>query len=217
MLPPYNAGAAKSGIMAMFDPNLAENGMTHQDVQLTREALDKLAVWLDMLVPAFGDYVEGNAWDDNDKRKFAYYEQKKQNMHELDIHNILALVSWQNDGKLPPLPKDPNTYRNMAVHPKTVGDPGWTIHFDKPIQTDQVAITFRAGFPQDTFLQECTIECSNGFVKKIVLQKTTDRQVFTFPVQSNITWLKLTNFVPNQQNGWANFTEVEVLGIDDRR
>jgi hypothetical protein len=216
MLSPYNAGAAKSGIMVMFDPNLAENGMTHQDVQLTREELDKLAAWLDMLVPAFGDYFEGNAWDDNDKRKFAYYERKKQDMHELDAGNILELVSWQNDGKLPTLPKDPNTYRNMAVTPKTVNDLGWQFDFGKPIKTDQVVVTFRTDFSQDTFLKECTIECSNGFVKKIALQKTTDRQVFTFPVQSNVTWLKLTNFVPDQQEDWANLAGVEVLGIDDR-
>jgi hypothetical protein len=53
-------------------------------------------------------------------------------------------------------------------------------------------------------------------VKKIALQKTPNRQVFTFPVQSNVTWLKLTNFVPKQQNDWEAFTEIEVLGIDDR-
>jgi hypothetical protein len=217
MLPPYNAGAAKSGIMTMFDPNLAEGGSTHNDVQLTREELDKLAAWLDMLVPAFGDYYEGNAWDDNDKRKFAYYEQKKQDMHELDISNILQLVSWQKDSKLPPLPKDPNTYRNMAVNPKKVDDLGWQFDFGKSIKTDQLAITIRADASQDAFIKECTIECSNGFVQKIALQKTADRQVFTFPVQNNVTWMKLTNFVPEQKGGWAALTEVEVLGIDDGR
>jgi len=214
MLPPYIAGAAKSGIMAMFDPNLAEGGQTHQNVQLTREELDKLAAWLDMLVPAFGDYYEGNAWDNADHRKFAYYERKKQEMHDLDFSNNLLFVAWQKDGKLPPLPKDPNPYRNMAVNPKTVNELGWQFHFDKPIKTDQVAITIHADSSQDISLKECTIECSNGFVKKIALRKTANRQVFVFPVQSNVTWLKLTNFVPEQKGGWAALTEVEVLGID---
>ncbi|MCL2623279.1 MAG: hypothetical protein FWD31_06380, partial [Planctomycetaceae bacterium] len=219
MLPPYNAGAAKSGIMAMFDPNLAKGGTTHQDVQLTREELDKLAVWLDMLVPAFGDYEEGGVWNDAEKQKFAYYELKKQLMHELDISNNLLFVAWQKDAKLPPLPKDPNTYRNMAVNQKTVNELGWLFPFDKPIKTDQVAVTvtIRDDFPHGTPWNECTIECSNGFTRKITLQKTADRQVFTFPVQSNVSWLKLTNFVPERQDGWAALTQVEVLGIDDQR
>ena len=271
MLPPYNAGAAKSGIMAMFDPNLAEGGKTHNDVKLTREELDKLALWIDLLVPAFGDYVEGNAWNEGEKRKFAYYELKKQQMHELDVVNNLLLVSYCEDGKLPPLPKEPNPYRNVALNVNAVdaesnekpssypaassnsvyenmkayaasnaidgkyentghGDrfPSWGPHnqvdalwwqvdFGKPIKTDQVVITIRADFPHDTFWKQCTIECSNGFTQQITLQKTGDRQVFTFPMQSNVTWLKLTNFVPDQPDGWAALTEVEVYGIDDKR
>ena len=269
MLPPYNAGAAKSGIMAMFDPKLAENGQTHQDVKLTREELDKLAAWLDMLVPAFGDYVEGNAWDENEMRKFTYYETKKQLMHDLDVANNLRYVAWQNNGKLPPLPQDPNPYRNMALNPhatdvmqgekaasypatssnsvcrglkefaasnaihgntankghgeafpswgpeQDVASLWWQVDFGKPIKTDQVALMIRADFPHDTYWKECTIECSNGFTRRIMMQKTADRQVFTFPVQSNVTWLKLTNFVPAQQGGWAALTAVEVLGIGD--
>jgi hypothetical protein len=214
MLPPYKAGAAKSGIMAMLDPNLAEGGQTHNDVQLTREELDKLASWLDMLVPAFGDYVEGGAWDDADKRKFAYYEAKKQDMHELDVLNNRLFVAWQKDGTLPPLPNDPNTYRNVVQKPGRVIDSlGWQVDFAKPIKTDQIVITLPADFPHDS----CTIECSNGFTREITLQKTTDRQVFTFPVQNNVTWLKLTNFVPEQRDRTAlNTIEMEVLGIDEK-
>ena len=271
MLPPYHAGASQSGIMSMFDPNLAENGQTHHDVKLTREELDKLALWIDLLVPACGDYEECNAWSEGDHRKFAYYEGKKNEMHQLDALNNLLLVSYRKDGKLPPLPKEPNTYRNMALNPNAVdaksgeqpanypaassnsvyenmrafaasnaidgktentghGDrfPSWGPHnkvdalwwqvdFGKPIKTDQVAITIRADFPHDTFWKQCTIECSNGFTQQITLQKTADRQVFTFPMQNNVTWLKLTNFVLDQPGGWAALSEVEVLGIDDKR
>ena len=201
MLPPYNAGAAKSGAMVMLDPNLAKDGKTHQGVELTREELDKLAFWLDMLVPAFGDYAEGGAWDDNDWKKFAYYEQKKQDMQDLDALNNLQFISWQREGALPPLPSDPNTYRNLAQN--------WDanqVNFGRPIKTDQVVITVGPDFPHGTY--ECTIECSNGFTRAISLQKTAERQVFTFPVQSNVTWLKLTD--PP-----AGFRKVEVFGIDD--
>ena len=271
MLSPYNAGAAKSKIMTMFDTNLAENGQTHNDVELTREELDKLALWIDLLVPAFGDYAEGNTWNEGEKRKFAYYEAKKNAMHELDMQNNLLLVSYRKDGKLPPLPQEPNTYRNMALNMDAIdaksgeqpasypaassnsvyenmrafaasnaidgntenkghGDrfPSWGPHnkvdvlwwqvdFGKSIKTDQIAITIRADFPHDTFWKQCTIECSNGFTRQITLQKTADRQVFTFPMQNNVTWLKLTNFVPDQPGGWAALSEVEVLGIDDKR
>jgi len=89
------------------------------------------------------------------------------------------------------------------------------VNFAKPVRTDQVAITLRAGFPQETFLKECTIECSNGFTHRITLQKTTDRQVFRLPIQGNVTWLKLTNFEPAQSDGWADFVAVEILGIDN--
>ena len=269
MLPPYKAGAARSGIMVMFDPNLALEGKTHQDVKLSREELDKLASWLDLLVPAFGDYAEGGVWDENDKKKFAYYEQKKQDMHEMDVANNLLLVSWKKENTLlPPLLSDPNPYRNLAFNSDATDiKPGekaasfpaassnsvyrnmkafaasnaingntankghgdafpswgpdqnvdglwWQVDFGKPIKTDQVAITIRADFPHDTYWKECTIECSNGFTRKITLQKTADRQVFTFPVQNNVSWLKLTNFVPEQRDGWAALTEVEVLGVD---
>jgi hypothetical protein len=189
-------------------------------------------------------------------------------MNELDRVNNLSLVSWQKENKLPPLPSDPNPYRNQALNPgatdikpgekvvsypaassnsvcrnakafaasnaidgkmanKGHGDPfpswgpdknvdslWWQVDFGKPIRTDQVAITIRADFPHDTYWKECTIKCSNGFSRKITLQKTADRQVFSFPVQNNVMWLKLTDFVPEQEDGWAALTEVEVFGID---
>jgi hypothetical protein len=161
-------------------------------------------------VPAFGDYVEGGAWDDADKRKFAYYEAKKQDMHELDVLNNRLFVAWQKDGTIPPLPTDPNAYRNMVQKPGRVIDSlGWQVDFAKPIKTDQIVITLPADFPHDS----CTIECSNGFTREITLQKNTDRQVFTFPVQNNVTWLKLTNFVPIQPNLRDALHEVKVFGI----
>jgi len=204
MLPPYNAGAAKSGIMVMLDPNLAVDGKTHHGVELTREELDKLAIWLDMLVPAFGNYEEGNAWDENDKRKFAYYERKKQDMREADVANNLQLVSWQKNNVLPP-PSNPNSYRNL-VQNRIVNSEWQLANFERPIRTDQVVIT--GDLPHEI---ECTIECSNGFSQRGTLRKTTKRQIFTFPVQNNITWLKLTDFAPEQQGDWT----LEVFGIDD--
>ncbi|MDO5113798.1 MAG: hypothetical protein Q4E67_05435, partial [Planctomycetia bacterium] len=70
--PPYQAGAFRSRLLKMFDTE-----KPHNDVVLSREELDKLAFWIDALVPYCGDYTENNAWDEADWKKYEYYEEKK--------------------------------------------------------------------------------------------------------------------------------------------
>lgn len=270
MLPPYKAGAARSGIMKMFDPNLSPDGKTHQEVKLSREELDKLACWIDLLVPFCGDYFEANAWNEFDLKKFEYYENKKREMNELERGNFVHLALYRLEGdasaKSNAAPKTDNPYRNLALNPgakdapegetpssypaassnsvyhdapefaasncidgklentghgtnfpswgpeQNVGDLWWKVDFGRNVRTDQVAITIRADFPHDTYWKECTIECSNGFKRKIDLQKTADRQIFRFPPQ-RIEWLKLTGFKAESE-GWAALSEVEVFGVD---
>ena len=214
MLPPYDSGAARSGIMKMLDPNLAEGGKTHNDVKLSREELDKFAAWLDMLVPAFGDYEEGAAWNDAEWQKFAYYEAKSRDMKEFDLLNNQQFVAWQRGSELPPLPQDPNAYRNVAANPKTVDANGWMVNFDKPVNTDQVVITLQTNDPRALLLTECTIECSNGFKQKVAFKPTSDirRKVFTFPVQRNVEWIRLSEF--NAVFSDVNSAVVEVYGIE---
>ena len=91
MLPPYKAGAAKSELLTMLDPNLTPN--THNDVKLSREELDKLAFWIDMLIPYGGDYFEANAWNDADFKKYEYHEKKRRDMQELDKMSIMQLLN----------------------------------------------------------------------------------------------------------------------------
>jgi hypothetical protein len=210
MLPPYRSGAAKSGLMKMLDPKLAADGKTHFDVKLAREELDKIAAWIDLLVPAYGDYKEGNLWDEQELQKYAYYETKRRDMHELDVANNLRWSSYLKDGKQPNLPQEQNVYRNLAGDFSETSL-GRQVNFEKPVKTDQVAIVLHADFSHN--MKECTIECSNGFAKKISLQKTAEKQIFTFPAQDNVTWLRLTNFIPEQENVGAALTEVEVYGI----
>ncbi|HEX2972561.1 MAG TPA: hypothetical protein VHP11_09520 [Tepidisphaeraceae bacterium] len=52
MLPPYHAGAAKSRLIALLKAG-------HYEVKLSGEEMDRLACWIDLLVPCFGDYTEG--------------------------------------------------------------------------------------------------------------------------------------------------------------
>ncbi|MDR1960135.1 MAG: hypothetical protein LBQ54_14010, partial [Planctomycetaceae bacterium] len=130
MLPPYQAGAAKSGLMKMLDPKLAEKGETHYGVELSREELDKLAHWMDLLVPAFGDYAEGNLWNKNEKEKYAYYEAKRREMHKLDAVNIQRFVAFHQSGKKMPPEESaaPGPYRNVAKNTGTADFPKASSH-----------------------------------------------------------------------------------------
>ncbi|MGL4594339.1 MAG: hypothetical protein ACRCUY_06380, partial [Thermoguttaceae bacterium] len=308
MLSPYKAGAATSSLLTMFDPHLAQNGKTHHDVKLSREALDKIAFWIDALVPFCGDYFEANSWNEQELSKYHYYETKKKNMAELDKTSRIAIhenanknLTKQTVQKTDQEKLYRNFYRNLAYNPNAKeikegenikNSPGqvsssqvsssqmsesekewerfwmaderskqfpaassnsvcrgekafaasncingntankghgdafpswgpdqnvenlyWNVDFGKSVLVDQVAIWIRADFPHDTFWKECVIECSNGFKKKISLEKTANRQLFCFPPQK-IEWLRLTDFVP-AESGWAALTEVEVMGIDE--
>lgn len=69
---PYLAGACRSRLLTMFDTE-----KPHNDVKLSREELDKLAFWIDALVPYCGDYTENNAWNEADWKKYEYYQEKQ--------------------------------------------------------------------------------------------------------------------------------------------
>ncbi len=73
MLPPYSAGAVRSGLLRMLEEG-------HAGVELDREAFHKLAAWMDLLVPYCGDYVEANAWTDEEKQKYEHFSEKRKRL-----------------------------------------------------------------------------------------------------------------------------------------
>jgi hypothetical protein len=85
MLPPYHAGAAVSRLMTMLEEG-------HHDVRLSREELDKLACWIDLLVPYCGDYTEAHAWSDDELQKYEHYLEKRRSMEAIERENITALI-----------------------------------------------------------------------------------------------------------------------------
>ncbi len=85
MLPPYFAGAARSELISMLQKG-------HNDVKLSREEMDKLACWIDLLVPFCGDYTEANSWNDKEKAKYTRYQSKRERMEALERENIRALL-----------------------------------------------------------------------------------------------------------------------------
>jgi hypothetical protein len=70
MLPPYSAGAARSGLIEML-----QNG--HEGVTLSHKELATLALWIDLGVPYCGDYAEANAWSAADRQWYEYNQKKR--------------------------------------------------------------------------------------------------------------------------------------------
>lgn len=91
-LPPYAAGAARS---ALF-PLLARG---HYGVRLSREERDKLACWVDLLVPYCGDYREAAAWTAAEREKFERYVAKRRRMEAVEREHLRAGQARRGDGR----------------------------------------------------------------------------------------------------------------------
>jgi len=85
-LPPYAAGACRSELLPLL-----ESG--HGGVRLTREELDKLACWIDLLVPYCGDYLEANAWTQEELAKYQRFAAKRQRLEEEERRNIKDFIA----------------------------------------------------------------------------------------------------------------------------
>jgi hypothetical protein len=86
MLPPYFAGAARSELVTLLEKG-------HYEVKLTCEEMDKIACWIDLLVPFCGDYTEANAWNEAEKKKYAHFLAKRERMAAIERGNIRALLA----------------------------------------------------------------------------------------------------------------------------
>lgn len=84
-LPPCAAGSTRSGLLPLI-----ESG--HGGVRLSREELEKLACWIDLLVPYCGDYTEANAWTDEEMAKYRRYLDKRRRMEAEERDNIEQLI-----------------------------------------------------------------------------------------------------------------------------
>ena len=88
MLPPYFAGAAKSRLMQMLAGG-------HGKVRLSPEEMEKIACWIDLLVPYCGDYIEANAWTRTETKRYTHYLAKRKAMEETEQQNIKAWIKAQ--------------------------------------------------------------------------------------------------------------------------
>jgi len=86
MLPPYYKGAAKSKLIAILEQE-------HEDVKLSPEEMEKIACWIDLLVPYCGDYMEANAWTQEELAKYDHFLKKRERMEEIERKNIKELTA----------------------------------------------------------------------------------------------------------------------------
>lgn len=86
MLPPYSGGSAKSRLPKM----LAEG---HKQVRLSREERDKIACWIDLLIPYCGDYLEANAWTPEELDHYNRFLAKRRAQEALERDGLEELTS----------------------------------------------------------------------------------------------------------------------------
>jgi len=96
MIPPKYGGATQSKLMDINDPKTspcpAEN-------RLSDEELGKLAAWIDLVVPFCGDYVEANAWNEDEMRRAEERITLNREAQTMDEKNVADLI---NDAQDPP-------------------------------------------------------------------------------------------------------------------
>ncbi|MHC4555743.1 MAG: HzsA-related protein [Planctomycetota bacterium] len=86
MLPPYYKGAAKSRLITLLQQK-------HQGVKLSHQEMDKIACWIDLLVPYCGDYKEANTWSVEEVQKYEHFLKKRRRMEQIEQRNIKALMA----------------------------------------------------------------------------------------------------------------------------
>jgi murein DD-endopeptidase MepM/ murein hydrolase activator NlpD len=95
MLPPLVRGAGASGLVTLLKKG-------HKGVVPSAEALEKIACWLDLLVPYCGDYLEHNTWSQQELAFYDHYARKRvsQEARERRAINVLierAALQGQDD------------------------------------------------------------------------------------------------------------------------
>ncbi|MBN1126709.1 MAG: family 10 glycosylhydrolase, partial [Sedimentisphaerales bacterium] len=101
MLPPYYAGSAKSELVTILEQG-------HYEVKLSREEMDKLICWIDLLVPFCGDYTEANAWTDTERDIYNHFVVKREQMAKVERENINQMLNDRDTSVWDPMEGSPN-------------------------------------------------------------------------------------------------------------
>jgi len=85
MIPPQYGGSTRSKLIAMHEKG-------HNGVELSREEMDKLAAWIDLVVPFCGDYFEANAWSEGELDRARQRVELRKQMDELERKSIEEML-----------------------------------------------------------------------------------------------------------------------------
>jgi hydrazine synthase alpha subunit-like protein len=85
LLPPYHAGSAKSGLIPLLEEG-------HEGVELSQKEMDKIACWIDLLVPYCGDYRESNTWTVEEIAEYERRVEKRETSEAEERENIRAYL-----------------------------------------------------------------------------------------------------------------------------
>lgn len=85
MIPPMYGGSTRSKLIAMCEKE-------HGKAKLSREEMDKLNAWIDLVVPFCGDYFEANAWSEHELNRARERLELNEQMRKVDEKNIEEYV-----------------------------------------------------------------------------------------------------------------------------
>jgi hypothetical protein len=99
--------------------------------------------------------------------------------------------------------------------PQLRTDLWWKLDFGRPVELDKVRLMVRADFPHDSYWKSADIEFSDGSHVSMQIKSSAEFQDFSFP-KRRVSWLRITNLVPEDPARWCSFIEVEAWGRDQR-
>ena len=85
-LPPCAAGSTRSELLARLEAG-------HHGVRLSGAEFERLACWMDLLVPFCGSYTEASAWTAAEQAKYDRYLAKRQKMEAVEQENIREFMA----------------------------------------------------------------------------------------------------------------------------
>ena len=113
-LPPKFSGAIKSPLLQMLNDG-------HHGVALSEEEYQKLATWMDLLVPFCGTYREAHQWNASEMSFYDYFEAKRHVQHEEErqaISDYLASLEGRNESPREQTgPNAPSNFTQAAYQP----------------------------------------------------------------------------------------------------
>lgn len=86
LLPPNSSGANKSTI---FTEQLDKDHCK----TISKEEVQRLAMWVDLSVPFCADYVEANIWDEAEKKKYEHFQAKRDRADQEDQETLKRLAN----------------------------------------------------------------------------------------------------------------------------